>query len=773
MRTGAERQINAETHGVMSGGWPVLQARAAFAALLAGALLLGLLLVSAPRAHAAVPPKTDILLLFDTTGSMGDALSSAAAQVGALTANLDTRLPDVQYGVAEVRDYPLYDTGAGPGEAYPYKVNQPVTADRGAILAAINTLKADGGGDGPEAYGGALYAATVGVGFGWRPGARRMVVLVADNVPHDDDLNLGIPADQQTHSSPWNTKVDPGPDGIAGTADDIDWQPLLDGMAYNGVTLAYVLFQGNSSYLPYWKIWSARTGGAAIQAGDTDLGAKIADIAASGATSELPACPVGGSRDASGVCDPRHPTSVQVMCNRGPNPGDSSICTATVGDRATTETPTSPSGQVKFTALNGGGFPMGGVCSLKPTSGSPSVASCNVRYAPKIGSWEFPNIVAEYAGSDKHQPSGRGTSLITGPVLGPNGESILGDGEPVTMDTCGNKADVLTGPAPKGASAAIARRYPSGTLMDPKATWGDVLYVCFAKPASYVGLAAGGVVKVSSVVTGPAVTAGMIGVGVAAPNPVTSYGLGAASIPAGAAVSVATYKVGDSLMEVSSKELEDPPDPRFKETVKPTPVKTVRFVVKRKKDRSRAALLGRYMTRQLKVVALARALGATIDKAGGAKLAGNTTYEGKQVRLARKYSKQLTALLITQRRQAVSVRTAIRTLPGVNFRITKSMLSEPKSAKAKRKRTRERARYASALRKKARVLGGLGFTGRDRTRMLAFARLGSADDTVLATPKDLADLVAGADARKLLDLTILSQRYWVVEPSVVAAAALK
>ena len=551
MRTGAERQIIAETVGVTSGGRLAPRVHVSLAALFAAALLLGLLLLPAPRARAAVPAKTDILLLFDTTGSMGGALSSAAAQVGALTANLDTRLPDVQYGVAEVRDYPLYDSGAAPDQAYPYKVNQPITADRGAILAAINTLTANGGGDGPEAYGGALYAATVGAGFGWRPGARRMVILVADNVPHDDDLNLGIPADQQTHSSPWNTKIDPGPDGVVGTTDDIDWQPLLDAMAYNGVTLAYVLFQGNSSYLPYWKIWSARTGGAAIDAGDSDLGAKIAEVAASGATSELPACPAGGSRDASGVCDPRHATGVQVMCNRGPNPGDSSVCTATVGDASTTETPTSPSGQVKFTALNGGGFPMGGSCSLKSTSGSPSVASCSVRYAPKIGSWEFPNIIAEYAGSDKHQPSRRGTSLITGPVFGPKGESILGDGEPVTMDTCGSKADALTGPTPKGARAAIARRYPGGTLMDPKATWGDVVYVCFAKPASYIGLAAGGVVKVSSVVTGPAVTVAMIGAGVAAPNPVTSYGLGAASIPTGAAVSVATYKVGDSIMEVS------------------------------------------------------------------------------------------------------------------------------------------------------------------------------------------------------------------------------
>lgn len=741
-------------------------------ALLLTAGLLGSSVLAA-AARAATPAKTDILLLFDTTGSMGSALSSAAAQVGALTANLDTRLPDVQYGVAEVRDYPLYDSGAAAGEAYPYKVNQPVTADRGAILAAISTLKAKGGGDGPEAYGGALYAATVGTGFGWRPGARRMVVLIADNVPHDDDLNLGIPVDQQTKPSPWNTKVDPGPDGIVGTADDIDWQPLLGAMAHNGVTLAYVLFQGNSSYLPYWKVWSAMTGGAAVDADEADLGAKIADIAASGATSELPACPVGQVRNADGTCDPRHPTQIQVMCNRGPNPGDSSVCTATVGDATKDSPPSQPSGKVTFTALNGGGFPFGGVCSLTPTKPSGSVSSCQVRYTPKVGSWEFPKIVAAYEGSDKHLPSGGGTSLIKGPVLGPDGKSILGDGEEVSLETCEQNVGVLTGSGAKGARAAIRRRYPGGTLMDPRATWGDVAYVCVVNPLSYVGLGLGAIVKASSAVTGPAVTATMIGAGVAAPNPVTTTALGAGALPAGAATSYVTYKVGDTLMKVSSNQLDDPPDPKFKTTVKPKRVKTVRIAAKSRKHRKQAALLGGYLTRQLKIVAVGDALAATLDKVGGAEVAGNTAYQGRQMRLARRYSKQLTTLLVTQRKQAASVRTAIRRLPAVNVRINKSMFAVPKSKKAKSNRTRALNRYARALTKNRKALSRLGFTATDRKKLLAHARNPSLEGTTLKAPRDLADLVAGSDATKLLDLMILGQRYWLVEKSVVETSQLK
>ncbi len=359
-------------------------------------------------------------------------------------------------------------------------------------------------------------------------------------------------------------------------------------------------------------------------------------------------------------------------------------------------------------------------------------------------------------------------------MFGPDGKSlILGDGEPVSLANCGKNADTLTGKGPKAARAAINQRFPGGTLMDPRATWGDVLSVCVAKPAGYAQLIGGGVVQAASVVTGPAVTVGMISVAVGLPNPVTSYGLGAASVPAGAAVSYGTYKAGEGLMEAGTKQLNDPPDPKFKQTVKPKSVKAVTFVTKRRKDRKQAALLARYVTGQLKIAALGNAIGATLDKAGGAKAAGNTAFQGSQTRLAVKYSKQMTALLITQRRQAASVQTAIRNLPGVNVKITKSMLTQPTSTKAKRDRTQALKRYGQALDKKRKALSQLGFTNADKKRLLAFARNPSTDDTALPIPKDLADLVAGTDARKLLDLMILTQRYWVVEPSVVAAAALK
>lgn len=739
--------------------------RAAFAALLASVALLGALM-TASAARAAAPAKTDILLLFDTTGSMGGALSSATAQVASMVGSIDARLPDVQYGVAEVRDYPIYDDA---DEAFAYRVNQPMTADRGAVASAIGKLVASGGGDAPEAYGGALHAATAGAGFGWRTGARRLVVLVADELPHDDDLNAGIPASLTSRPSPFDTGIDPGPDGIIGTGDDIDWQPLLDRMAHSGITLMYVLFEGPAAYLPYWQTWSGRTGGAAVEATDTDLGPKVADLAAAGAAGDLPPCPAGQSRNADGVCaavpppsDTRHPTSVQVMCNRGPNPGDGSICTATVGDGSTTETPARPTGTVKFTALNGGGFPFGDTCSLAAAGGSPAVASCAVRYTPKRGSWEFPDIVADYSGGAKHQPSRGATTMIFGRVVGLDGRTVVTEGGPATADGCQAAADAATGPAPTGgARAALQRNHPSDK---PGATLGDWLSHCTWSTVANLSLLAGYVTEGASIPVGVAVTGVTGAIAVVDPEPVTKVAAGTAAIPAGMSAGYLTFKVGESLVTVSERELRDPPDPKFTVTAKPRTSKRIRVTAKHRKDRRRAALLSRFMTRQQKIAALGDALGATIDKAGGAKLAGSTAWEGKQMRLARRYAKSLTVELIRQRRQARAAARAIRALPGVNFRFEKKWLTSAKKTLTKKRK---------AKREQARALRRLGARPADIRSLLTHARAGSANTPPIRMPKDLADLVGGRDALRLLDLAITAQRYWVVEPSVLAAAALR
>ena len=87
--------------------------------------------------------------------------------------------------------------------------------------------------------------------MGWAPGAKHLVVLIADDVPHDDDLNAGVPPEIVNQPSPWETGTDPGPTGTR-----IDWQQELADFKSAAYTLAFVLYHGDPAYLPYWNWWA-------------------------------------------------------------------------------------------------------------------------------------------------------------------------------------------------------------------------------------------------------------------------------------------------------------------------------------------------------------------------------------------------------------------------------------------------------------------------------------------------------------------------------------
>jgi hypothetical protein len=275
---------------------------------------------------AGAATKADVQLLFDTPGSMGGALDGAKEQMIGVQERLRAEIPDVQFAVAEMKDY-YSDSVPGYGDEgdFPWKLHQSVTGDPAKVQAAIDPLEADGGNDSPEAYAGALEQADLDSAVGWRSGARRLVVLIADDMPHDLDLNEGIPEDTPWYQdSPFDTGVDPGKDQQAGTADDIDWQPLLGRLKDHGIPLLYVHFNGDPGYLPYWKIWAAITGGTAAMAGESDLGDTIVDLVEHGVQTELPACDAGEVRDADGRCGP--PPPPEKKCLPGDQIGDDGEC---------------------------------------------------------------------------------------------------------------------------------------------------------------------------------------------------------------------------------------------------------------------------------------------------------------------------------------------------------------------------------------------------------------------------------------------------------------
>lgn len=256
-------------------------------------------------ARADTPAHTDVMFVFDTTGSMGSALTEAKKEIQASMSQLSTTLPDVRFGLAEVGDYGLVIDGLvgyGEGAGQAWTLKSAISSDQSAVIAQISGLTASGGGDNPEAYGRALLETATNPTVGWRPEARGIIVMVADDVPHDNELNQGIPQEFWV-KTPFDTGVDPGPDNTVGTADDIDWQAALQQVNAAGKPLEYVDYQGNAAYIPYWQFWTGITGGSviAIKEGEEDtLGAKLVEAVKSGAT--LAPCPAGQTHAENGTC---------------------------------------------------------------------------------------------------------------------------------------------------------------------------------------------------------------------------------------------------------------------------------------------------------------------------------------------------------------------------------------------------------------------------------------------------------------------------------------
>lgn len=268
---------------------------------------MGLCVGAAPAVAAAdTPAHTDVMFVFDTTGSMGGALDEAKKEIKGAMDQLSASLPDVQFGLSEVNDYNAvlnrsFEFSYGLGEGFePWVLKAPIGPSPQLVSDLLQGLSAKGGGDDPEAYGRGLYESTANPAVGWRPGARGIVVLIADNVPHDDELNLGI-AESLWAKSPFNTGIDPGRDNTVGTADDLDWQTVLNRLATDGRPLEYVDFHGKAAYLPYWQAWAGSTGGTVMSAkGEDDLGSKLVEAVKLGAA--LPPCPSGQVRNAESLC---------------------------------------------------------------------------------------------------------------------------------------------------------------------------------------------------------------------------------------------------------------------------------------------------------------------------------------------------------------------------------------------------------------------------------------------------------------------------------------
>jgi hypothetical protein len=111
-----------------------------------------------------IPPKLDLFLLIDLSGSYaGDIVNIRAADDGIFD-SVRASAPDSRFGVGSFVDYPFSPWGFADTGDYGYQRDQDLTTAKATWTGAIDGLVVRFGGDGPESQYEGLYQAATGAG---------------------------------------------------------------------------------------------------------------------------------------------------------------------------------------------------------------------------------------------------------------------------------------------------------------------------------------------------------------------------------------------------------------------------------------------------------------------------------------------------------------------------------------------------------------------------------------------------------------------------------
>jgi hypothetical protein len=152
------------------------------------------------RPQAAAPaasPAVDVELAFDTTGSMGPALTRARQDAEQILSGVRAVIPGARFAVVAFRD-----RGNPGGE---YQTVQPLTTDSAAITTALGKLKAVHNPSptnlNVESYNLALHRSFTESGLKWASGSRKIVVVMGDAEGYGGGT-AGLPGCVDTHPDP-------------------------------------------------------------------------------------------------------------------------------------------------------------------------------------------------------------------------------------------------------------------------------------------------------------------------------------------------------------------------------------------------------------------------------------------------------------------------------------------------------------------------------------------------------------------------------------------
>lgn len=133
---------------------------------------------------AKVAPKNigmlDMVIAFDTTGSMAMYIEAVRKEVSQLIPQLFKDNKDLRLGIVAFGDYCDMNSADDFGNAY--QCIHPTDNENDLVKFVLNS-KDTSGGDGPEFY--ELVIKKIVEETPWREGSTRSVLLIADAVPHE------------------------------------------------------------------------------------------------------------------------------------------------------------------------------------------------------------------------------------------------------------------------------------------------------------------------------------------------------------------------------------------------------------------------------------------------------------------------------------------------------------------------------------------------------------------------------------------------------------
>lgn len=130
--------------------------------------------------------KLDMVIAFDTTGSMCSYIDQVKNHVSGLVPQLLRDNPNMKIGVVAFGDYCDMISATNFGRAY--QVLQP-TNDEKEIISFVKKAQETGGGDGDEFY--ELVIKKITEETPWREDATKSVLFIADAAPHKVGYSYG------------------------------------------------------------------------------------------------------------------------------------------------------------------------------------------------------------------------------------------------------------------------------------------------------------------------------------------------------------------------------------------------------------------------------------------------------------------------------------------------------------------------------------------------------------------------------------------------------